>query len=114
MMCDQVEDVPIVRAQVFFFSFVCFSTSLVRRCPKGFMFQEPSRWVSGNELVRQMADDAQTGGVKEVGELAGKPVLLPGCISALESTIESPSTSGAWQGRLQGVEAMVAILTGSL
>ena len=61
-----------------------------------------------------MADDAEPGGVKEVCELAGKLVLLPGCVSALQSTVESPSTCGAWQGGLQGVEAMVAILTGGL
>ena len=114
MMCHQVEDIPVVRAQVFFFSFMCFPTSLVRCFPKGFVLQKPSRCVSGNKLVRQVADDAEPGGVKEVGELAGKLVLLPGCVSALQSTIESPGTCGAWQGGLQGVEAMVAILTGGL
>ena len=61
-----------------------------------------------------MTDDTQAGRVKKVGELAGKPVLLPGCISALQSAVESSSTCDAWQGRLQGVEAMVAILTGGL
>ena len=114
MMCEQVEDVPIVGAQVFFFSFMCFSTSLVRRCPKGFVFKKPSRWVAGNKLVRQMANYAQTSGVKKVLELAGKLVLLPGCVSTLYSTIESPSACGAWQGGLQSVEAMMAILTRSL
>ena len=70
--------------------------------------------MSSDQLVSQMADHAQTGGVKEVVELAGKPVLLPGGVSAFESTIESPRAGVAWQGGLQGVEAMVAILTGGL
>ena len=61
-----------------------------------------------------MADDAEPGRVKIVGELASKPVLLPGCVSAFESAIESPSTCGAGQRGLQGVEAMVTGLTGSL
>ena len=61
-----------------------------------------------------MADDAEPGRVKIVGELAGKPVLLPGCVSAFESAIESPSTGGAGQRGLQGVETMMTGLTGSL
>ena len=92
MVGDQVEDIPVVCAQVFFLSVTRLPTSLVSCRPKGFVLFKPSRWVLGNKLVRQMADDTETGRVKIVGELASKPVLLPRCVSAGESAIESPST----------------------